>query len=573
MSYQVLARKWRPGSFHEMVGQEHVLQALMNALDTGRLHHAYLFTGTRGVGKTSVARILAKCLNCEAGVSSTPCGECSACTEIASGRFVDLLEVDAASRTKVEDTRDLLDNVQYAPAKGRFKVYLIDEVHMLSGHSFNALLKTLEEPPPHVKFLLATTDPQKLPATILSRCLQFSLKNLPPQRIVEHLQSILEQEQVAFETPALRHVARAAAGSMRDALSLTDQAVAFCSANLEEASVRQMLGSIDHSKILQLVDALCTQDAAAMLQLVATLDQHGPDYEALLSELMAVLHHIALLQAVPEYSDPDSAYSEQLPAIAAQLVAEDVQLFYQIGLLGIRDMPYAPDPRTGFEMTVLRMLAFRPDSGQFEVAEPVSAKKKSRELAAAPPAETAELPPAPRVQVATEHSAKPLAAPVEPTTDAQTTPHVGEPQLADPASTAPCTLQGLQPAHWFALHDQLQLHGMAKNVAANCVLRDNIEGRLSFMLDAQNCQIFKPAHRQQIEQALRQHFGAELAVSIEAGQVETETPQKYGQRKKQERQQQAVACILNDPNVNEMIDKFDASVIMESITPNDASGS
>ncbi|MGI9293977.1 MAG: DNA polymerase III subunit gamma/tau [Pseudomonadales bacterium] len=564
MSYQVLARKWRPASFHEMVGQEHVLQALINALDSDRLHHAYLFTGTRGVGKTSVARILAKCLNCEAGISSTPCGECSACTEIATGRFVDLQEVDAASRTKVEDTRDLLDNVQYAPAKGRFKVYLIDEVHMLSGHSFNALLKTLEEPPPHVKFLLATTDPQKLPATILSRCLQFSLKNLPPQLIVEHLQSILEQEQVAFETPALWHLARAAAGSMRDALSLTDQAVAFCSSSLEEAPVRQMLGSIDHSKILELVNVLCAQDAAAMLRLVAALDQHGPDYEALLSELLSVLHQISLLQAVPDYTDPNSAYAEELPAIAAQLGAEDVQLFYQIGLNGIRDMPYAPDSRTGFEMSLLRMLAFRPDSGQFEEAESVQAKKKPRKLAVAPPSESRE-------SVAQEPSAKPLAAHSGQMAAAEPDPGAKESQPKGSGVTVERTLPAFAPPDWIKLYEQLQLHGMAKNVAANCVLLENSEGRLRFALDAQNCQIFKPAHRKQIEKALCQHFGVELCVSIEADEVETESPYKYGQRIKQERQQHAVDCILNDPNVNELIDKFDASVIMESITPNDAS--
>ncbi len=578
MSYQVLARKWRPSSFHEMVGQEHVLQALINALDSDRLHHAYLFTGTRGVGKTSVARILAKCLNCEVGVSSTPCGECSACTEIASGRFVDLLEVDAASRTKVEDTRDLLDNVQYAPTKGRFKVYLIDEVHMLSGHSFNALLKTLEEPPPHVKFLLATTDPQKLPATILSRCLQFSLKNLPPQLIVDHLQSILTQEQVPFQAPALWHLARAAAGSMRDALSLTDQAVAFCSANLEEAPVRQMLGSIDHSKMLELVKVLSEQDAAAMLQLVAALDEHGPDYEALLSELLSVLHQIALLHAVPDYTDQNSAYAEQLPAIAQQMGAEDVQLYYQIGLMGVRDLPYAPDPRSGFEMSLLRMLAFRPDTGEFESAESLQAKKKPRNLDAAPslvmPATHA-----PVEEAANEPVVKLVAEPLEPTVkkaeqvnkvETAATPHVIAAEPSAQAVAAMPDLATFAADDWILLHDQLKLHGMAKNVAANCVLLQSSEEHLNFALDAQNCQIFKPAHREQIQQSLCQYFNAELRVSIEPGAIETETPQKYMLRKKQERQQQAVDCILNDPHVNALIDKFDASVIMESITPNSA---
>lgn len=554
MSYQVLARKWRPRSFHEMVGQEHVLLALINALDSDRLHHAYLFTGTRGVGKTSVARILAKCLNCEAGVSSKPCGACGACTEIAGGNFVDLLEVDAASRTKVEDTRDMLDNVQYAPSKGRFKVYLIDEVHMLSGHSFNALLKTLEEPPPHVKFLLATTDPKKLPATVLSRCLQFSLKNLPPQLIVEHLQMILEREQVAFQLPALWQLARAAAGSMRDALSLTDQAVAFCSASLEEAPVRQMLGSIDHSKVLELIAALCARDAAAMLRQVAELDTHGPDYEGLLSELISVLHQIALVQAVPEHVDASSAYAENLPALAASLAAEDVQLYYQIGLLGIRDLPYAPDPRTGFEMTFLRMLAFRPDvddAAATDLSQP--AKKKPRKLA------TIESPAKAKQSAVIESPAVKQSKQAAPR-------HAGA-----PAGTAATAVGELTHADWLALYEELPLHGMAKNVAANCVLLNAADGRIKLALDAENCKIFKAAHREQIEQALRAHFGVAWQVCLEPGETDMETPQQLMLRKQRERQQQAVDCILNDPNVNQLIDKFDASVIMESITPNNAS--
>ena len=290
MSYQVLARKWRPRNFKEMVGQEHVLQALINALDNDRLHHAFLFTGTRGVGKTTVARILAKCLNCEAGVSSQPCGECASCLEIAEGRSVDLIEVDAASRTKVEDTRELLENVQYAPSRCRYKVYLIDEVHMLSVHSFNALLKTLEEPPPHVKFLLATTNPQKLPVTVLSRCLQFNLKNMLPELIVGHLTRVLEQESVKFEEPALWLLARSADGSMRDALSLTDQAIAYGSGQLQEAEVRAMLGTVDLSFVYRLLQAVAAQDAAAALQIVADLSEHAPDYTGTLQESVALLH-------------------------------------------------------------------------------------------------------------------------------------------------------------------------------------------------------------------------------------------------------------------------------------------
>lgn len=360
MSYQVLARKWRPRVFREMVGQEHVLQALINALDHNRLHHAYLFTGTRGVGKTTIARILAKCLNCETGVSSEPCGTCGACREIAEGRFIDLIEVDAASRTKVEDTRDLLENVQYAPSRGRYKVYLIDEVHMLSTSSFNALLKTLEEPPPHVKFLLATTDPQKLPVTVLSRCLQFNLKNMPPERIVGHLAYVLEKELVPFEDAALWQLGRSADGSMRDALSLTDQAIAFGNGKISEVDVRAMLGSIDQQLVYAILDALAAANGQAIFAAVNQLAEHAPDYQGALAELLSVLHRIAIAQALPEAIDNSFGDRDQVIALAAQLPAEDVQLFYQTALHGRRDLPLAPDPRSGFEMVLLRMLAFKP---------------------------------------------------------------------------------------------------------------------------------------------------------------------------------------------------------------------
>ncbi|WP_226864804.1 DNA polymerase III subunit gamma/tau, partial [Microbulbifer taiwanensis] len=360
MSYQVLARKWRPRLFREMVGQEHVLQALINALDNSRLHHAYLFAGTRGVGKTTIARILAKCLNCESGVSSEPCGQCAACTEIAEGRFVDLIEVDAASRTKVEDTRELLENVQYAPTRGRYKVYLIDEVHMLSNSSFNALLKTLEEPPPHVKFLLATTDPQKLPVTVLSRCLQFNLKNMSPERVVEHLRFVLEQEMVPFEEGALWHLGRAADGSMRDAMSLTDQAIAFGGGKISEAEVRAMLGSIDSGLVWKLLQALADESAPALFAAVEELAQQAPDYSAALAELANNLHRIAVAQVLPQSVDNALGDGERLRDHAARLAPENVQLYYQMALLARRDLPLVPDPRSGFEMALLRMLAFRP---------------------------------------------------------------------------------------------------------------------------------------------------------------------------------------------------------------------
>ncbi|MDD1152359.1 DNA polymerase III subunit gamma/tau [Pseudomonas sp. TNT2022 ID357] len=360
MSYQVLARKWRPRSFREMVGQTHVLKALINALDSQRLHHAYLFTGTRGVGKTTIARIIAKCLNCETGITSTPCGTCSVCCEIDEGRFVDLIEIDAASRTKVEDTRELLDNVQYAPSRGRFKVYLIDEVHMLSSHSFNALLKTLEEPPPYVKFILATTDPQKLPATILSRCLQFSLKNMTPERVVEHLSHVLGVENVPFEDDALWLLGRAADGSMRDAMSLTDQAIAFGEGKVMAADVRAMLGTLDHGQVYDVLHALINGDAKALLEAVRHLAEQGPDWNGVLSEILNVLHRVAIAQALPEGVDNGHGDRDRVLALAQALPAEDVQFYYQMGLIGRRDLPLAPDPRGGFEMVLLRMLAFRP---------------------------------------------------------------------------------------------------------------------------------------------------------------------------------------------------------------------
>ncbi|MEH6617312.1 MAG: DNA polymerase III subunit gamma/tau [Porticoccus sp.] len=360
MSYQVLARKWRPRNFNEMVGQEHVLRALVNALDHDRLHHAYLFTGTRGVGKTTIARILAKCLNCEQGVSSVPCGECSACVSIAEGRFVDLIEVDAASRTKVEDTRELMDNVQYAPAAGRYKVYLIDEVHMLSTHSFNALLKTLEEPPPHVKFLLATTDPQKLPVTILSRCLQFNLKNLSPERIVEHLQFVMGEEKVPAEEAGLWALARAADGSMRDALSLTDQAIAHGGGTLTEVEVGAMLGTIDLTAIADIARGLANGDGTAVLAVVQRMSEHAPDYTAALGDLLSIWHRVAIAQTVPEALDNRHGDYQLVLELSKALSQEDVQLFYQIALLGRRDITLAPEHRAGFEMVLLRMLAFQP---------------------------------------------------------------------------------------------------------------------------------------------------------------------------------------------------------------------
>src|SRR5450755_702747 len=387
MSYIALARKWRPKRFAEMVGQEHVLRALANALDSGKVHHAFLFTGTRGVGKTTVARILAKSLNCETnGVGSNPCGVCAACREIDEGRFVDLLEVDAASRTKVDDTRELLDNVQYAPARGRYKVYLIDEVHMLSTHSFNALLKTLEEPPPHVKFLLATTDPQKLPVTVLSRCLQFSLKRLPASLIGERLKFIAGAEKLPFDPAAMALLARAAEGSMRDALSLLDQLIAFGGGALNEVDARTMLGTIDRGHVGRLIEALARADGSGVLAEVKELDRDAPDYDRALVELAAFLQRVAIVQIVPEAALQDEEFDAgSLARLAQAISAEDVQLYYQIALGGRRALAMAPEPRAGFEMTLLGMLAFRPGAAvtqdpanrRTSVATPAAAAQSS----------------------------------------------------------------------------------------------------------------------------------------------------------------------------------------------------
>jgi len=435
MSYQVLARKWRPRSFREMVGQTHVLKALINALDSQRLHHAYLFTGTRGVGKTTIARIIAKCLNCETGITSSPCGECSVCREIDEGRFVDLIEIDAASRTKVEDTRELLDNVQYAPSRGRFKVYLIDEVHMLSSHSFNALLKTLEEPPPYVKFILATTDPQKLPATILSRCLQFSLKNMTPERVVEHLTHVLTAENVPFEDDALWLLGRAADGSMRDAMSLTDQAIAFGEGKVLATDVRAMLGTLDHGQVYDVLHSLIEGDAKALLEAVRHLAEQGPDWNGVLSEILNVLHRVAIAQALPEGVDNGHGDRDRVLALAQALPAEDVQFYYQMGLIGRRDLPLAPDPRGGFEMVLLRMLAFRPADTADAPRQPL--KPVGISQATVDSANSVAAAPKPAPVVATAVVPTPAAAPA---------PVAAPAPAPEPAPVAPVTAPEPEPA-------------------------------------------------------------------------------------------------------------------------------
>ncbi|MEJ2360249.1 MAG: DNA polymerase III subunit gamma/tau [Gammaproteobacteria bacterium] len=535
MSYQVLARKWRPRNFEQMVGQEHVLRALTNALDSGRLHHAFLFTGTRGVGKTTLARILAKSLNCETGISSHPCGECQTCREIDEGRFVDLIEVDAASRTKVEDTRELLDNVQYAPTRGRYKVYLVDEVHMLSNHSFNALLKTLEEPPPHVKFLLATTDPQKLPVTILSRCLQFNLKRLHPDLIAEYLDKLLQAENIEFEPPALKHLARAADGSMRDALSLLDQAIAFGSGQLNEADVKQMLGTIEHTHIYKLLEQLAHRDAAGMMQTLQELNSQSPDHVAVLAELLGTLHYLAILQQLPDAYDESMGDREQLIQLSQLLSPEDVQLFYQIGLIGRRDLPYAPDPASGVEMVLLRMLAFRPQAeGEVVAASPT---------------------PAPRT---TTPSSPATAAGANTQAPAATAPAV--PAAEVKAATA-------QSTDWTQLVAQLQLSGILQQFAMNCAWQGREGNKVDLSLEPSCENLLTRDRVERLQEALRAHLGQSITLNVSVAKPQSETPAQQAKREQQARLDAATQAIESDANVQKILDTFGAQINTDTIQP------
>ncbi|MGM0592978.1 MAG: DNA polymerase III subunit gamma/tau [Pseudomonadota bacterium] len=561
MSYQVLARKWRPRNFPQMVGQTHVLRALINALDNDRLHHAFLFTGTRGVGKTTVARILAKSINCEQGMSSTPCGECSACREIDEGRFVDLIEVDAASRTKVEDTRELLENVQYAPTRGRYKVYLIDEVHMLSGHSFNALLKTLEEPPPHVKFLLATTDPQRLPVTILSRCLQFNLKRLGLEPIRDYLAQILEQEGIVAESAALLELARAADGSMRDALSLLDQAIAYGGGEVALTAVREMLGSIDRHRVLHLLQTLATGEAEAALGAVAELDEQSPDYAGVLAELNSLLHRLALAQQAPAALDDSFGDREALLELAQQLAPEQVQLYYQIGVTGRRDLPLAPDPRSGFEMVLLRMLAFRPAprSGATAVGGQRRAEPASAASTASPP------PAAEASQTAEPAAAAPADAVQEPA------PEQAAPPAAEEAGplAAPTPLDG--PGAWAELVAKLPLAGMTRQLAEHTALLSHTGERVVLALEPGFETLLNPKFEQGLAQALQMYYEKPISLTIQSGETPSEaaTPRQQREQQQQARQQQAQQAIEADPELQSLLDHFDGQVDPNSVRPNE----
>ncbi len=551
MSYQVLARKWRPRDFASLIGQEHVVKALVNALEQQRLHHAYLFTGTRGVGKTTIARIIAKTLNCEAGISAEPCGKCSACVEIDEGRFVDLLEVDAASRTKVEDTRELLENVQYAPTRARFKIYLVDEVHMLSQHSFNALLKTLEEPPPHVKFLLATTDPQKLPVTVLSRCLQFNLRNVPAAAIAAHLATIVEAEGLAADEAALQRIARAAAGSIRDALSLLDQAIAFGGGEVRSAGVVQMLGDVPREQVYELLECLAEGDAAALLERVARLAESVSDFSAVLDDLAAVLQRLAVAMAVPgRSSGNEDEDGERLAALAARLSPEDVQLYYQIALLGKRDLPLAPDPLSGFEMVLLRMHAFRPAESGTPVPAPPSPGSRETGKAAAPAARSTS--PA-RAAPPRAHSKAPRDAAVEAETPA--------PARGDTSPAAP--FEG----DWPALVERLPLQGLPHELAANCELLEHGAERLRLRLGESHANLLSEGRRARLEQAVRSATGETWQLRIDVGETEGETPAARRSRLEDERYLKAREAIDGDPLVQSIKDSFGAEVDAESVRP------
>ncbi len=556
MSYLVLARKWRPRTFAETTGQEHVLTALSNALDTGRLHHAYLFTGTRGVGKTTIARILAKSLNCETGVTSAPCGECSACREIDGGRFVDLIEVDAASKTKVDDTRELLDNVQYTPARGRYKIYLIDEVHMLSKSSFNALLKTLEEPPPHVKFLLATTDPQKLPVTVLSRCLQFNLKRLTPALIRERLEHICREEPIEADAPSLSMIAQAADGSLRDALSLLDHAVAHCGGALREDLVAAMLGTIEREDVMKLLSLLAAGDAPGLLDAVAALDEQAPDYARLLDDLARQLQRVAVRQAVGAGHAEDELAAGKLAELAAALPAEDVQLFYQMALLGKRDLPLAPDPRTGAEMTLLRMLAFRPAAPGGAAPAGVPGRARAAGGGGQPAARGR---PAGRGTAATGT----VASRGAPEAHAPAAPEPGEEEAGRTHSMPVAT--PWQAPDWARLIPDLELTGASKLLAANCAYVRRKGSVIHLQLDSRSESLLTRTRQNELAAALSKRFGERLTVEIEVGKPVLETPMQERARLSDERLEAARESLEADPNVRALKDMFGAELNPDSI--------
>ncbi|MEF8729673.1 MAG: DNA polymerase III subunit gamma/tau [Accumulibacter sp.] len=551
MSYQVLARKWRPRTFASLVGQEHVVRALEHALTAQRLHHAYLFTGTRGVGKTTLARILAKALNCETGVTATPCGACSACQEIDAGRFVDLLEVDAATNTRVDEMRQLLENAVYAPTRGRFKVYVIDEVHMLSNSAFNAMLKTLEEPPEHVKFILATTDPQKIPVTVLSRCLQFNLKQMTQPLIATHLRQILEVEAIGAEAGALQLLARSAAGSMRDALSLLDQAIAHGSGRVEEALVRQMLGAVDLDHLFAILDALLAGNPAGMLQVADDMAARSLSFDAALQELAALLTRVQVAQLAPQAIADDLPERARLLGIAARLDPEYVQLAYQIAVHGRQELPLAPDEQAGFVMTLLRLHAFRPES------EEAASRRAQAVASSAGRPSTKSLPvadatrPSPPVRAdaspGVARAGPPPAPPLVPT-------RVGS-RSASPASD------------WHELLAAIKPSGMARELAQHCELCELAAGRVQLQLAPRHRHLLMRAAQDKLQQTLADHFAMPIQLSIAVAEGSGDTPAAAAQRDRQERMDRAIASVEQDGFVREIIEMFDATLIESSIKP------
>ena len=541
MSYQVLARKWRPRSFREMVGQTHVLQALTNALENNRLHHAYLFTGARGVGKTTLARILAKCLNCEQGVSSEPCGSCSACISIDEGRFVDLIEVDAASRSKVDETRDLMDNVQYAPSVGRYKIYLIDEVHMFSNHSFNALLKTLEEPPPHVLFLLATTEAKKIPVTILSRCLQFNLKLLSVDLIEQQITRVLEKEEVDSDVMSRHLISVSAAGSLRDALSLLDQAISYCDGELHEDQVRAMLGTIDSVDLSALLRTLVDGEVRHILEIVDQIAKYNPDFDAVLLELLSCLHKIAVIQSLSDddYSEP----AAELVEIATKLGKEDVQLYYQIGLAGRRDLTLAPDSRSGFEMILIRMLSFRP----------LQAVRHQQVSSAAVTGDPQPQVKSSSVDTQTENNAYQFRS--------------DNPHTEKRATVTDDNMESINPDDWQDIIDEMALAGLVKELAGHCVLKEHTRDKIHLVISPAQEHLLNTNQKDRLAAALKVRFGEQVKITITVEDPDTETPAQKKIREQQEKQLAAERSVKNDPNVKILQDLFDATIDKKSIRP------
>jgi len=558
LSYQVLARKWRPKAFSEVVGQKHVLQALINALNSNRLHHAYLLSGTRGVGKTTLGRIFAKSLNCDEGVSATPCGVCRSCVEINEGRFVDLLEVDAASRTKVDETRELLENVQYAPTRGRYKVYLIDEVHMLTPQSFNALLKTLEEPPPHVKFILATTDPQKLPVTILSRCLKLNLNAISHELIFTHMTWVLEQEKIPAEKAALRLIAKSALGSMRDALSLLDQAIAHGNGEVKDDAVREMLGTMNTEDVVGIIQALIDQDPAALLQQVSLLSTQGVVFSSVLAELVSTLHLLALAQVVPAALEEEHAH---LQAIAGRLSADEIQLYYQIALMGQNDLPLAPDPRAGFEMIVLRMFAFRPD--EVEMAAPLAHSRPSSTMPVKTLAPATGSSPGQREALPQRRQASGIS-PAEAARQAVNAAKSAA-DHSSPVSSSSVSVEKPANHGWESTVNQLPLTGMARQLIANSQFLGKENGSLHIKLDPANANLAGEAILDRVEKALSQFYNEPLKLKIAEGKLQEFTPAEQQAKRQSDALEEAVKTLQSDPNIVAMEKTFGTKLDPKSV--------